>query len=43
MFKRMMIVETHQSGSSSLCVLRSIVQECHDGIDGIAKFVDESF
>ena len=29
--------------SSSLCVLRSKVQECHDGFDGIAKFVDESF
>ena len=24
-------------------VLRSKVQDCHDGFDGIAKFVDESF
>ena len=32
-----------QSGSSSLCVLRSEVQECHDRFDGIAKFVDKSF
>ena len=30
-------------GSSSLCVLRSKVQDCHDGLDGIAKLVDESF
>ena len=32
-----------QNGSSSLCVFRSKVQECHDGLDGIAKFVKESF
>ena len=26
-----------------MCVSRPNVQECHDGFDGIAKFVDESF
>ena len=26
-----------------MCVLRSEVQECHDGLDGIAKFVVENF
>ena len=36
MSKRMMI------GSSSLCVLRSKVQECYDGFDGTAEFVEES-
>ena len=29
--------------SSSSCVLRSKVQECYDGFDGIVKFVDKSF
>ena len=32
-----------QIGSSSSCVLRSKVQECYDGFDGIVEFVDESF
>ena len=40
MSKRMIL---RLSGSSSFCVLLSTVQECHDGFDGIARFVDESF
>ena len=42
MSKRMMILRL-PDWSSSLCVFRSKVQECHDGFDGIAKFVSESF
>ena len=42
MFKRMMILR-HSEWIEQLCVLRSKVQQCDNGFDGIAKFVDESF
>ena len=35
--------ETPRLDRGSSCVLRSKVQECYDGLDGSAMFVDESF
>ena len=35
--------ETPRLDRASHVFLRSEVQECHDGFDGIAKFVDEGF
>ena len=39
----MMILRLPDWIAQLMCFVRSKVQECYDGFDGIAKFVEKSF